>query len=64
MSEALVNTRRRDDLAGADLTTAAMVLEQIPAWIADYIAVAPHSALGYQSPQQYRSSRSMVGRTC
>jgi putative transposase len=64
MSEALVNTLRRDYLAGADLSTAATVLEQIPAWIADYNAVAPHSALGYQSPQQYRSSRLVAGLTC
>jgi transposase InsO family protein len=50
MSEAFVNTLRRDYLAGADLATAAVVLEQIPTWIADYHAVAPHSALGYHSP--------------
>ncbi len=35
---------------GADLATAEGPLEQISAWIADYNAVAPHSALGYQSP--------------
>jgi len=64
MSEAFVNTLRRDYIVGADLSTAAMVLEQIPAWIADYNAVAPHSALGYQSPQQYRSTRLMVGPKC
>lgn len=56
MSEAFVNTMRRDYLAGADLSTAERVLAQLPAWIADYNAVAPHSALGYQSPQQYRST--------
>jgi hypothetical protein len=39
MSEAFVNTMRRDYLAGADLPTAAVVLEQLPAWIADYNAV-------------------------
>jgi putative transposase len=55
MSEAFVNTLRRDYQAGADLSTAAHVLAQSPAWIADYNAVAPPSALGYQSPQQYRS---------
>lgn len=64
MSEAFVNTLRRDYIVGADLSTAALVLEQIPAWIADYNAVAPHSALGYQSPQQYRSTRLMVGPKC
>jgi putative transposase len=64
MSEAFVNTLRRDYLAGADLTSAAHVLAQLPDWIADYNAVAPHSALGYQSPQQYLDSRTPVGVTC
>lgn len=64
MSEAFVNTLRRDYLAGADLSTAATVLAQIPAWIADYNAVAPHSALRYQSPQQYRSTMLQVGVPC
>ena len=63
MSEAFVNTIKRDYVAGADRSSAASILAQIPAWIADYNAVAPHSALGYQSPQQYRSSRSTVGFT-
>ena len=64
MSEAFVNTIKRDYVAGADRASAASILAQIPAWIADYNAVAPHSALGYQSPQQYRSGRSSVGLTC
>jgi len=64
MSEAFVNTLRRDSVAGADLATAALVLEQIPAWIGDYTAVAPHSALSYQSPQQYRRAQPMTGLTC
>ncbi|MDN5931990.1 MAG: IS3 family transposase [Pseudonocardia sp.] len=64
MSEAFVNTMRRDYIAGADLSTAECVLAQIPGWIADYNAVAPHSALGYQSPQQYRSARLGAGLTC
>jgi putative transposase len=54
MSEAFVNTMRRDYIAGADVSTAAVVIEQVPHWIADYNAVAPHSALGYRSPHQYR----------
>ena len=41
-----------------------VVLDQIPAWIADYNAVAPHSALGYQSPRQYLSSRLVEGPKC
>jgi putative transposase len=64
MSEAFVNTLRRDYVAGADLSTAAVVLDQIPAWLADYNAVAPHSALGYQSPLQYRNSTHTLGLTC
>lgn len=64
MSEAFVNTMRRDYLAGADLSTADAVLAQIPEWIADYNAVAPHSALGYQSPQQYRSTKPVAGLKC
>lgn len=57
MSEAFVNTLRRDYISGADRSTAAVVLAQIPDWIADYNALAPHSALGYQSPQQYRQAQ-------
>jgi putative transposase len=64
LSEAFVNTMRRDYIAGAGLSTAAVVLEQIPAWLADYNAVAPHSALGYQSPLQYRNSTRTVGHSC
>jgi putative transposase len=61
MSEAFVNPLRRDYIAGADLATAAAVLEQVPAWIADYNVEAPHSALGYQSPVEYRAARSHPG---
>ena len=64
MSEAFVNTLRRDYVTGADLSTAALVLDQIPAWIADYNAVAPHSALGYQSPHEYRRTQLVGGLTC
>jgi len=64
MAEAFVNTLRRDYQAGADLSTAERVLAQMPAWIADYNAVAPHSALGDQSPQQYRSTMLHAGLIC
>jgi putative transposase len=56
MAEAFVNTLRRDYLAGADRAAATVVLVQIPQWINDYNGIAPHSALGYQSPRQYRST--------
>ena len=64
MSEAFVNTLRRDYIVGADLATAAIVLDQIPAWIADYNAVAPHSALGFRSPQQYRGEAATGSPKC
>ena len=55
MSEAFVNTLKRDYVSGADRSSAAVLLEAIPAWIADYNAVAPQSALGFRSPAQYRA---------
>ena len=61
MSEAFVNTLRRDYLAGADRASAAVILDQLTGWIADYNGVAPHSALGYQSPQQYRAAQGALG---
>ena len=64
MSEAFVNTLRRDYIAGADLSTAAVLLAQIPTWLDDYNAIAPHSALSFQSPWQYRSTQLVAGLTC
>ena len=61
MSEAFVNTLRRGGQAGADLSTSWHALAQILIWIADNDAVAPHSALGYQSPQQYRRTMLQAG---
>jgi len=58
MAEAFVNTLRRDYIASADLASAQVVLEQIPGWFVDYNAAAPHSALGFRSPLQYRGERS------
>ena len=55
MSKAFVNTLKRDYVSGADRRSAAATLKQAPAWIADYKAVAPHSALGFRAPQQYSS---------
>lgn len=57
MSEAFVNTIKRDYVSGADRSTAAAVMEQISSWIADYNAVAPHSALGFRSPLEYRGEQ-------
>ncbi|MBK7351907.1 MAG: transposase [Gemmatimonadetes bacterium] len=54
MAEAFVHTLKRDYVSGADLSSAAALLAQLPAWIADYNAHAPHSALGYRAPLEYR----------
>ena len=54
MAEAFVKTMKRDYVDGAELSSATAVLAQLPAWIADYNGVAPHSALGYLAPQAYR----------
>jgi putative transposase len=55
MSEAFVNTLKRDYVSGADRSEAAALLEQAARWIDDYNAIAPHSALGY-------ARRSSIGR--
>lgn len=57
MSEALVNTLKRDYVDPADSSSAAVVLAQIGPWIEDYNSVAPHSALGYRSPKKYRAEQ-------
>ena len=54
MAEAFVNTMRRDYIDGADLSTAARVIEQIPGWTQDYNTFAPHSALGMKTPAEFR----------
>jgi transposase InsO family protein len=63
MSEAFVNTLKRDYVSGADRGSAAALLDQVAAWIADYNAVAPHSALAFRSPLQYRSEVLVAGLT-
>ena len=56
MAEAFVNTLKRDYVSGADRADADTVLAQVATWIADYNAIAPHSALGFRSPRQYRTA--------
>jgi len=62
MAEAFINTLRRDYIASADLTSAQVVLAQIPAWFADYNTTAPHSALGFKSPIEFLSDRDQCDR--
>jgi transposase InsO family protein len=59
MSEAFVNTMRRDYVESADLWSAASVIEQIPEWFEDYNEVAPHSALKMKSPREYRAEQAL-----
>jgi transposase InsO family protein len=54
MSEAFVNTLKRDYVECAMLCDAQTVLLQVPGWLEDYNQRAPHSALGMLSPRQYR----------
>ena len=55
LAEAFVKTLKRDYVSGAELTSAAVVLDQLPRSIADYNGVAPHSALGYLPPLASRA---------
>jgi hypothetical protein len=57
LSEVFALTLKRDYVSGADLGSAAVLLEQLPRWIAGCNAVAPHSALSYESPLGYRQCR-------
>lgn len=54
MSEAFVNTLKRDYVYTNDCFDADAVLEMLPGWIEDYNNIAPHSGLGMQSPVEYR----------
>lgn len=56
MSEAFVNTLKRDYVYTHDCFDADVVLEMLPSWIDDYNNIAPHSGLGMQSPVEYRKS--------
>jgi transposase InsO family protein len=59
MSEAFVNTLRRDYIESAELWRAAQVMAQLPAWFEDYNENAPHSALGMKSPREYRLEKTL-----
>lgn len=60
MSEAFASMLKRDCESGANPRSAAAVLEQVPAWIVDYNAAAPHSALGFHAPRQYRAAHGLA----
>lgn len=54
MSEAFVNTFKRDYVYVNDCESASAVLSMIDDWFKDYNYEAPHSALGMKSPVEYR----------
>lgn len=60
MSEAFVNTLRRDYIEGAELWSAAHVIALLPEWFEDYNETAPHSALGMKSPREYRAEQALT----
>ncbi len=56
LAEAFVKTFKRDYVDGAELRDAETVLAQLSTWFEDYNTCAPHSALGMQSPSEYRAA--------
>ena len=54
MSEAFVNTLKRDYVYVNDCVSADVVLKMIPNWFKDYNENAPHSGLGMLSPVEYK----------
>lgn len=54
MSEAFVNTIKRDYVYVNDCDSAGNVLKMLGDWFVDYNQNAPHSALGMKSPVEYR----------
>ncbi len=54
MAEAFVKTFKRDYAAFGDLSSAQIVIEQLPLWFEDYTERAPHKGLKMLSPREYR----------
>ena len=59
MSEAFVNTLRRDYRESAELWSADRVIAQLPAWFEDYNEQAPYSALGMKSPREHKAEKAL-----
>lgn len=53
LAEAFFGSFKRDYVYQGELESAEEVARQLPTWIRDYNEVAPHSALGMQSPAQF-----------
>lgn len=54
MAESFVKTFKRDYVAMHAVSTAEIVLKQLPTWFADYNLVHPHRALKYRSLEEFR----------
>jgi putative transposase len=54
MSEAFVNTIKRDYVYVNDCDSSGNVLKMLSDWFVEYNQIAPHSALGMKSPLEYR----------
>jgi len=57
MAEAFVKTFKRDYVQMHERATAQAVLQQLPAWFADYNRNHPHRALGMRSPWEFRRAQ-------
>ncbi len=60
MAEAFVKTFKRDYVAVNPTPDAETVMAQLPFWFKHYNNLHPHSALGYQSPREFISSKSQA----
>ena len=57
ISEAFVNTLKRDYVRVTPLPNAEIVLELIAGWFEDYNNNHPHSGLKMRSPREFRSAQ-------
>jgi len=57
MAEAFVKTMKRDYVSVHGAPDAITVLRNLPRWFEDYNENAPHKALAYQSPREFRRSK-------
>lgn len=60
MSEAFVNTLKRDYVQCAELWSAESVIALLPEWMEDYNEHAPHSTLRMKSPREYRTGKTFT----
>lgn len=60
MSEAFVKTFKRDYAYVGDLSSAKVVMEQLPMWFDDYNEKAPHKALNMLSPREFLKMKKLA----